>query len=121
MMYYTPYQMYPYDQFMTQYRDISKEDLWDEMYKIKDQVPQNIIQQYMSQLDYFMEMGMIYSPEQMEIIEKIKDILMEGSSLSAPEAQYVSGTSLLLWFLILSAIWPQNRPTPYPPPRPYPF
>ncbi|WP_053955698.1 hypothetical protein [Inediibacterium massiliense] len=124
---YMPYTMNPYDEFIAQYANLPQEDIWDEMYKLKNQVPQNLIQQYIHELDYFMETGTIYSPEQIETIDKIKDILMESSTLSAPQTQYVSGTSLLLWFLILTAIWPKGRPYPYPRPcppycpRPYSF
>ncbi|MCT4605757.1 MAG: hypothetical protein N4A64_06570 [Marinisporobacter sp.] len=117
--------MEQFDDFMNQYGDKSESYILDEIARIKNLVPQETIQKYMKNLDLLAQTEGFVSNEHRRKIDNIKRILSSNPSVSQQSVTSQSfATSLLLWFLILVAIWKKPCCKPYPPkpypPRPYP-
>ncbi|QEK11254.1 hypothetical protein FQB35_02090 [Crassaminicella thermophila] len=120
-------QMDKFEIFLQQYGDKSEKYIFEEIDKLKNQVSENVIQKYIRNLELIAQTEGFLTQEQKNKIDRIKRILTENNSFSMQHQNVESqsfATSLLLWFLILVAIWPKHSYKPRPhrpyPPRPYP-
>jgi hypothetical protein len=105
-------QMEQYNEFKKQYGDLPERQIYREIAKLKNQVSQEVLDQHIKNLDAVSNMEGFITEDQKGKIAHIKSLLgyknasrVKDSQNSRVETEYVSGTSLLLWFLILVAIW----------------
>ena len=104
-------QIEKYNEFKKQYENVSTRQIYREIARLKNEVSQEVLDQHIQNLDAIANMGGFINEGHKGKIEQIKSLLgyqnvsrARGSSLRV-ETEFVSGTSLLLWFLILVAIW----------------
>ena len=109
----TPKQTTEFKEFSKKYENKSKRYIAKEILKTKSSVSQEVIQQHVHNLDLMAQMQGFVNEEKVANIEYAKKLLLQETPYSnrrniqpsSIETQYVSGTSLLLWFLILVMIW----------------
>lgn len=119
-----------YEEFMNQYGDKPESYILEEISRVKNLVSPEILQKYINDISLFSKMNAFMTDTQRQKIDMIQNMLQENLSPSYSQSMQQSvptsqsfGTSLLLWFLILVAIWPRSGPhhKPYPPRRPRPY
>jgi hypothetical protein len=105
-------QMEQYNEFKKQYGNMPERQIYREIGRLKNQVSQEVLDQHIKNLDAVSNMEGFITEGQKGKIAQVKSLLgynnasrARGSQDSRVETEYVSGTSLLLWFLILVAIW----------------
>ncbi|MDR5659639.1 hypothetical protein RH915_09040 [Serpentinicella sp. ANB-PHB4] len=98
-----------FNDFMTQYGDLSDYDLFNEILVTKNEVSQSELQSHIKNLDALSQMDGFVNDFTRQRIELVKEVLNTDSSTtpqSKIEKQFLfGGSSLLLWFLTLAAIW----------------
>ncbi|MBM7615185.1 hypothetical protein [Alkaliphilus hydrothermalis] len=98
-----------FNNFMTQYGELSDADIYKEILSSKVKVSENVLRQHVNNLDALSQMSGFVSDSTKQRIQMVKRVLTTdtgGSNMqSAVETQFFGGTSLLLWFLTLAAIW----------------
>ncbi len=96
-----------------QYANKSDQFILREIYRIKPTVSANVINQHIKNLDHLYQMEGFVNQEQKKRIMAVKKILSRPSqrAQSNVEGQFFVGSALLLWFLVLAAIW--RRPYYY--------
>ncbi|MCT4606548.1 MAG: hypothetical protein N4A64_10675 [Marinisporobacter sp.] len=107
-------QMKQFDGFIKKYGNQSDRVIFRDMYRVKNNVSDEVLQQHIQNLDHLSQMGGFVNDVNKERIAAVKRVLntprpsfsKNVNDQSTVESQYVSGTSLLLWFLTLVAIWP---------------
>lgn len=106
-------QMDQFDVFMQKYGNQPERVIYREINRVKDEVSEDVLNQHINNLDALSQMEGFVTDVNRQRIANVKNILTSNKSSfyrrnrrsSYPSAQFVSGTSLLLWFLILVAIW----------------
>ena len=105
-------QMEKYNEFKQQYGNMSTRQIYREIANLKNGVSQEVLDQHIKNLDAISNMGGFITEDHKMKINQVKSVLgyqnaskPKGSQGSSVETEFVSGTSLLLWFLILVAIW----------------
>lgn len=109
----SPEQTKEFKEFSKKYENKSKRYVAREILKTKSNVSEEVIQQHVHNLDLMAQMQGFVDEEKVANIEYAKNLLLQETPYSnnrytkrsSVEAQYVSGTSLLLWFLLLVIIW----------------
>ena len=100
--------------YQKKYANKSDQFILREIHRIKPTVPANIVNQHVKNLDHLYQMEGFVDQEQKKRISTVKKILSTPSRnpQSNAEAQFFCcGGGLLLWFLVLAAIW--RRPYYY--------
>ncbi len=100
--------------YSKKYANKSDQFLLREIQRIKPTVPQNVINQHINNLDHLYHMDGFINRAQKQRIDMIKKILSSPSGRGKPDAEgqfFCCGSGLLLWFLVLAAIW--RRPYYY--------
>ncbi|QEK12785.1 hypothetical protein FQB35_10845 [Crassaminicella thermophila] len=110
----TDEQIKQFDGFMKKYRNKPDRYIFREIAKVKNEVSEEVLQQHIKNLDLLEQMEGFVQDQNKERIKTVRKILTTNTASfnqkqqSAPATQFVSGASLLLWFLILVAIWPRS-------------
>lgn len=100
-----------YNKFLEQYGNVPDKYILREMYRVKGEVSQDVLSQHIKNLDALSKMEGFVTDDHKQRIEMVKNILTAETRLSRPsqqaevETQFWGGSSLLLWFLALAAIW----------------
>lgn len=104
-------QMERYNEFKKQYTNVSARQIYREIARLRNEVSQEVLDQHIQNLNAISNMGGFINEQQRGKIEQVKSLLgyqnvpkSKGLN-SRVETEFVSGASLLLWFLILVAIW----------------
>lgn len=103
-----------FDNFLEQYKNKSDREIYGEIERVKNDLSDSILEKHIRNLDHLSKMEGFVTNQNRRKIETIKRILTTKNNHSVNresdgiEAQYVSGSSLLLWFLTLVAIWPRG-------------
>lgn len=115
--------MNEFNKFMTEYGNKSDRYLLNEIARVKTEVSQELLAQHLNNLDTMAKMQGLVTDYHKRRIDMVKRAISTPTQSSqntnrqaAPGAQFFwAGSSLLLWFLILAAIWrrPYYRPYPY--------
>lgn len=110
-------QMKKIDKYAQEYQDKSEEYILNEIMKVKSQVSPSIINQHIKNLDHLSQMEGFVTEDMKYRISRVKNVLETPlkNPQTNPESQFFGGGALLLWFLVLAAIW--RRPYYYR--RPY--
>ncbi|TCO74542.1 hypothetical protein [Marinisporobacter balticus] len=106
-------QMAQFDAFMQEYGNQPERVIYREIGRVKNEVSEDVLNQHINNLDALSQMQGFVTDVNRKRIANVKSILTSSnasfyrrnSRQSSPSTQFVSGTSLLLWFLILVAIW----------------
>lgn len=106
-------QMKEFEAFMKEYADKSDRYIYREIARVKNEVSEEELQQHITNLDHLYNMQGFATEDVKNRIKIVKQILTsKGPTFnprnvqqSAPKTQFFFGTSLLLWFLALVAIW----------------
>ncbi len=100
-------QMEKYNEYQKQYGNLPTRQIFREMARVKGEVSQEVLDQHIQNIDALSNMGGFITDSQKGRIEQVKTLLKYPNAETAKnvETEYVSGTSLLLWFLILVGIW----------------
>lgn len=109
-----------FDKFMKEYGNKSDKYLFREMMRVKAEVSTEVLQKHLKNLDALSKMEGFVTDEHRRRIEMVKDVLtretpaprQKTESKGVAETQFFVGSSLLLWFLALAAIW--RRPWGFP-------
>lgn len=97
-----------YDEFLKQYGEKSDEELFDEINKLQSEVPDDIKKIHLRNLDRLSRMEGFVDSKVRERIDYIREtIKIEESSdrRYSRNVQYFGGSSLLLWFLLVTALF----------------
>ncbi|KAB3530506.1 hypothetical protein [Alkaliphilus serpentinus] len=98
-----------FNEFMEEFGDVSDYDLYKQILDTKSKVSANVLNQHMKNLDALSSMTGFVTDSTKGRIELVKRVLNTDTGSSKPkshvENQFWGGSSLLLWFLILAAIW----------------
>jgi hypothetical protein len=100
-----------YNKFIEQYGNVPDKYIWREMYRVKGEVSQEVLSQHIKNLDALSKMEGFVTDDHKQRMEMVKNILTTETRMSRPsqqaevETQFWGGSSLLLWFLTLAAIW----------------
>ncbi|MDF2545485.1 MAG: hypothetical protein K0R93_383 [Anaerosolibacter sp.] len=100
-----------YNKFLEQYGNVPDKYILREMYRVKGTVSQEVLSQHIKNLDALSTMEGFVTDDHKQRIEMVKNILTAETRISRPsqqaevETQFWGGSSLLLWFLTLAAIW----------------
>lgn len=101
-----------FDEFMTQYGELSEPYVYREIAEVKSKVSKEVLQQHIKNLDALYQMDGFVTDSHRQRIHIVRSILTEdipsenNLHLSKDvEGQFLYGSSLLLWFLTLLAIW----------------
>ncbi|MFT9497485.1 hypothetical protein [Anaerosolibacter sp.] len=100
-----------YNKFLEQYGNVPDKYILREMYRVKGEVSQEVLSQHIKNLDALSNMEGFVTDDHKQKIEMVKNILTAETRISRPsqqaevETQFWGGSSLLLWFLTLAAIW----------------
>ncbi|SET80041.1 hypothetical protein SAMN05660297_03548 [Natronincola peptidivorans] len=98
-----------FNDFMAQYGDRSDYEIFQEIAETKSQLSQDLLNQHIKNLDALSQMNGFVTNTNKQRIAAVKEVLSEGTGSSTDsivDSQFFfGGTSLLLWFLILAAIW----------------
>ena len=109
-----PYnEMEKFNGLMKQYGNMPSRQIYREIARVKNDISKEVIDQHIKNLDALSAMGGFVTEEQKGKMERVKTLLKSETAYQVPgsnqsssvETEFVSGTSLLLWFLILVAIW----------------
>ncbi|WZL71934.1 hypothetical protein QBE52_12560 [Clostridiaceae bacterium 35-E11] len=106
-------QIKEFNAFMKEYAGKSDRYIFREIARVKNEVSQEELQQHIANLDHLYNMKGFATEEVKSRIDTVKKILTSKSPAfsprniqqSAPKTQFFFGSSLLLWFLALVAIW----------------
>ncbi|MBS4534621.1 hypothetical protein GOQ29_03225 [Clostridium sp. D2Q-14] len=102
-----------YDEFLKEYGQKSDEELFVEIDKIQKEVPDGIKSIHLRNLDRLARMEGFVDSDTIDKIDYVKKIIkVEESSnrrYSGVNVQYFGGTSLLLWFLLLTVLFRRPR------------
>ncbi|MCT4593570.1 MAG: hypothetical protein N4A57_04770 [Anaeromicrobium sp.] len=107
----SPEEQEEFEKFRNEYKNKNKRQISRDILRLKSRVSQDVIDQHIQNLDALAQMQGFVTDETRSNIEYVKRLLSQntrvrpGANSYPPQQQYVSGTSLLLWFLILAAIW----------------
>ncbi|MCT4593237.1 MAG: hypothetical protein N4A57_03045 [Anaeromicrobium sp.] len=111
-----------FDKFKAQYADKPNKYILREMMRVKAQVPQEMVEKHIKNLDLICEMEGFDKERIQPRVDMVKSLLRinmpsQNTIQSAEpivDSQIFFGGALLLWFLALAAIWryPYYR-TPY--------
>ena len=108
------------EQYQEIYADKPENYLLREIIETKNMVSENVLKQHINNLNLMSQMEGFVSREQKNKIEYLKNLLESDTTVyrrrgrrmpDVQEQSFVSGSSLLLWFLLLSVIW--RRPFIY--------
>ncbi|AOY77529.1 hypothetical protein [Clostridium formicaceticum] len=99
-----------FNDFMAEYGDKSDYEIFQEIAETKSQLSQDLLSLHIKNLDSLSQMNGFVTDVTEQRIAAVKEILTEGtdssnSGSSVDSRFFFGGTSLLLWFLILAAIW----------------
>lgn len=100
-----------FNQFVDQYANVPDKYIWREMARVKGEVSNEVLSQHVKNLDALSKMEGFVTDAHRQKIEMVKSILNTETRLPRPaqqvgvETQFWGGSSLLLWFLTLAAIW----------------
>jgi len=98
-----------FNDFMAQYGELSDYDIFEKIVDTKAQLSHNVLSQHITNLDALSQLNGFITDLTKQRIELVKRTLTadtgSSNSQSIVETQFFGGTSLLLWFLILAAIW----------------
>ena len=103
--------MEEFNKFITEYGAAPDRYLYSEISRVKNEVSSEMIQQHIKNLDSLGQMEGLVNDQHRQRIEMVKRILTTETkrskyAQSQPKAEiFFGGSSLLLWFLILTAIW----------------
>lgn len=113
----TTEQQEEFEKFRSEYKNRNKRQITREIMKVKSKLSQDVINKHIKNLDALAKMEGFVTDEAKANIEYIKKVLSQearpgrgrpnpnASAAPPPQQQFVGGASLLLWFLILVAIW----------------
>ena len=122
-----------FDEFTNEYTNKSDRELYAEIEKIQSEVDINVKKKHINNLEHLAQMEGFVSAETAQHIDRIKKLIKVDESSSSSKsvdersfhAQFASRSSLLLWFLLVTALFrgrkrkfrrPIRRPF-----RPYPY
>lgn len=104
-------QMSEFDTYMKKYGDLSEADVYREIVKVRTEVSKEVLQQHVKNLDALSQMDGFVTTTHRQRMHIVKSLLVEEVESSSNnvsrsvETQFLYGSSLLLWFLALLAIW----------------
>ncbi|MFZ5967441.1 MAG: hypothetical protein ACOYVK_09755 [Bacillota bacterium] len=105
-------QMKEIDTYMQAYANVPDQYILRDIMRVKSQVTPDILNQHIKNLDHLSQMEGFVTEDTKERIDRVKRILTRTSGRSSkiqqsnPESQiFFGGAGLLLWFLLLTAIW----------------
>jgi len=108
------------DEYTNQYVDMPDRYIFQEIMRAKAAVPQNILDQHIKNLEHFSQMEGFVTEPMKQRINQIKKILSSPvgtkntQSTDVDSQFFFGGSSLLLWFLTLTALWRRRGyGTPY--------
>ncbi|PAB60623.1 hypothetical protein [Anaeromicrobium sediminis] len=107
----SPEEQEEFEKFRKDYENKNKRQISREILRIKSRVSPEVIDQHIHNLDTLAQMKGFVTDETKANIEYVKRLLSQNTRVRSagkpypPQPQYVSGSSLLLWFLVLVAIW----------------
>lgn len=135
-------QMTQIDKYSQKYYNKSEDFIMKEIARVKSQVSPTIIKQYVNNLDHLYKMEGVFAEDTKNKINRVKSILsnpsrnprrypnprqpvnpVEPENPGCVEDLACGGVALLLWFLVLVAIWRKpcyRRPYRKPPCEPNP-
>ncbi|MBS4536629.1 hypothetical protein GOQ29_13475 [Clostridium sp. D2Q-14] len=97
------------EKYSSQYENISDSELYVEIERVQKEVPNEIKAQHMKNLESLSQMNMFSEGSHSSDISHLRNLVEIDESNSYPSSisrsQYVSGSSLLLWFLLVVALW----------------
>ncbi|WP_026475717.1 hypothetical protein [Alkaliphilus transvaalensis] len=97
-----------FNNFMSQYGNLDDYDLYRQILNTKSKLSPNLINQHIRNLDALAQMEGLVNPSAKRKIPLVKELLnadIDSIGESNVETQFWGGSSLLLWFLLLAAIW----------------
>ena len=98
-----------YEEFQKKYSDKSNDYLLQEIDKVKDEVSQEIRLQHIKNLEQLSQMEGFVTDEVRQKIAVVKEVLnvedMSSNVNPNPSNQFFSGSSLLLWFLLVTVLF----------------
>lgn len=101
--------MKKYEEFQKEYSDKSNDYLLREINRVKGEVSQEIRLQHIKNLEYLAQMEGFVTDEVKQKIAVVKEVLnIEDISSNVnpnPSNQFLTGSSLLLWFLLVSLLF----------------
>lgn len=106
-----------FNDFMKEYGELSDYEIYTKIAEVKGQVSKEVLNQHLQNLDALTNMNGFVTDTAKFRIEAVKKVLAEASSSNLqPRVDsnfFFGGSSLLLWFLILAAVWrrPFRGPT----------
>lgn len=97
------------DKYSSQYEGKSDRELHEEIQRVQKEVPNEIKVQHMKNLELLSQMDMFSQQSYKSNVSYLKSLVEIDESVpyssSIPRSQYVSGSSLLLWFLLVVALY----------------
>lgn len=103
-----------YEQFqgyMEQYKNAPNRQILSEIMRVRSEVSQDVLDAHMKNLELMGQMEGYSTAETQQRIVQLKQMLAANppaASSQNVETAFWGGTSLLLWFLLLTAIWPRT-------------
>jgi hypothetical protein len=103
-------EMGKFDEYHQQYGNMPDKVIFQEIMKVKSEVSQELIQKHVHNLEALAQLQGFTNDTQKQRIDYVKSILnapvRQRVAESDVESQlFFGGTSLLLWFLLLTSIW----------------
>ncbi|MTI48283.1 hypothetical protein [Sporosalibacterium faouarense] len=106
-----------FDEFSEKYGNASDAELYTEIEKVQAEVSNEVKKKHIENLELIAKMDSIVPTETIRGIQEAKRLVkIDETSSNAKKIsdrelrrQYVSPTSLLLWFLLLTVIWRGRR------------
>lgn len=102
-----------FNEFVKQYGNLPDKYIFREIAKVKNEISSDMLQQHVKRLDSLSKVEGFVTDYHKQRIDMVKRILASETKVSQPksqqqagiETQFWTGSSLLLWFLLLTAIW----------------
>ncbi|SHJ94367.1 hypothetical protein SAMN02745975_03284 [Geosporobacter subterraneus DSM 17957] len=98
-----------FQEYMKQYEGASERQIMAEIMRVRGEVSQDVLNAHLKNLELMGNMEGFGNEQIRQRIAMMKNALAAGapaaSSRTIETAQFFGGSSLLLWFLLLTAIW----------------
>ncbi len=109
--------MKQFDEFSNEYTDKSDRELYTEIEKVQSEVSTEVKKKHINNLEHLAQMEGFMSDGTVRDIDRIKKIIKIDESSSrfknvnreSIDAQFVSRSSLLLWFLLVTVLYRGRR------------
>ncbi|AOT71596.1 hypothetical protein [Geosporobacter ferrireducens] len=97
-----------FQEYMKQYEGASERQIMSEIMRVRGEVSKEVVDKHIKNLELMGQMEGFSNAEVRERIAMVKNMLIvnaPAASSRTVETTQFGGSSLLLWFLLLSAIW----------------